>query len=216
MSSARTFAIGDIHGCAQALSKILKQIDPQPADTIVTLGDYVNRGPETRGVIEQLRALRDRCQLVTLLGNHDEVLLDILDGRVESLRLMRAGGQQTIDSYRPGGSFADIPSEHIAFLRACRLHFETETHLFAHGCYDPNRPLAETDGTTLLWQRLEPPYPAPHYSGKRAVVGHTAQRNYQVLDLGHVLCIDTGCCYGGALTAIDVATNELMQARQED
>ncbi|MBX3412431.1 MAG: serine/threonine protein phosphatase [Pirellulales bacterium] len=215
MSSARTFAIGDIHGCAQALAKVLQQIDPQPADTIITLGDYVNRGPDTRGVIEQLLALRERCHLVTLLGNHDEVLLDILDGRAEASRLMRAGGQQTIDSYRPGGSFADIPSEHVAFLRACRMYFETETHLFAHGCYDPIRLLAETAATTLLWQRLVPPYPAPHCSGKRVIVGHTAQRDYQVLDLGHVVCIDTGCCYGGVLTAIDVATNELTQARQE-
>lgn len=216
MSSARTFAIGDLHGCARALADVLRQIDPQPADTIVTLGDYVNRGPDTRGVIEQLLAIRGRCVLVALLGNHDEVLLDVLDGRADIARLLHAGGQQTIDSYRPGGSLADMPREHVEFLRACRMYYECETHLFAHGNYDPIRPAAETDGATLTWKRLEPPYPAPHYSGRRVIVGHTAQRSYQVLDLGHVVCIDTGCCYGGVLTAINVATNELIQAREAD
>lgn len=211
---ARTFAIGDLHGCSHALEEALRQIDPQPADTIVTLGDYVNRGPDTRGVIEQLLAMRGHCMLIPLLGNHDEVLLDVLDGRAELARLLHAGGKTTIDSYCAGGSLADMPREHVEFLRSCRMYHESDTHLFAHGNYDPIRPLAETDGATLIWKRLEPPYPAPHYSGKRVIVGHTAQRSYQVLDLGHVVCIDNGCCYGGVLTAINVDTNELIQARE--
>ena len=216
MNSARTFAIGDLHGCSHALEEVLQRIDPQPGDTIVTLGDYVNRGPDTRGVIERLLTLQERCRLIPLLGNHDEVLLAVLDGRANLARLLRAGGQQTIDSYRPGGTLADMPHEHVEFLRSCQRYYESNTHLFAHGNYDPARPLAETDNATFTWRRLEPPYPAPHCSGKRVIVGHTAQRSYQVLDLGHVLCIDTGCCYGGVLTAIDVATNELIQARESD
>jgi serine/threonine protein phosphatase 1 len=216
MTPPRTFAIGDLHGCSQALAEVLREIAPRPEDTIVTLGDYINRGPDTRGVIEQLLTLGDRCRLVNLLGNHDEVLLDILDGRADEARLMSAGGQQTIDSYEHTASLRDLPNEHVAFLRSCVRHHEGATHLFAHGCYDPIRPLNETDGSTLLWKRLEPPYPAPHYSGKRVIVGHTAQRSYEILDLGHVVCIDTGCCYGGVLTALEVDTNQIIQAREQD
>lgn len=214
MTAARTFAIGDLHGCSRALAEVLRQIDPQATDTIVTLGDYVNRGPDTRGVIEQLLALRERCNLVPLLGNHDEVLLDVLDGRADMARLLAAGGQRTIDSYVLVGGVRDMPREHVEFLRVCRTYYESETHLFAHGGYDPARPMADADGNTLIWRRLEPPYPGAHYSGKRVIVGHTAQRNYQILDLGHVVCIDTGCCYGGVLTALEVDTNQVFQSRE--
>lgn len=209
----RTIAIGDIHGCAGALTELLRQIDPQPADTIVTLGDYVNRGPDTRGVIDQLLTLRDRCRLVTLVGNHDEVLLDVLDGRADKQRFIKMGGQATLDSYGPDSSVAYLPPSHIAFLRSCRTHFETATHLFAHANYAPNLRLGQTDGFTLIWPKLEPPYPAPHFSGKRAVVGHTAQRSSEVLDLGHVVCIDTGCCYGGVLTAVETNAERRWHAR---
>lgn len=201
---SRTIAIGDIHGCAVELADLLRQIDPQPDDTIITLGDYVNRGPDTRGVIEQLIALSKCCQLIPLLGNHDDVLLQAIDGRGLDFLLAQGGGQATLDSYGPGSQLGDIPSDHIQFLRSCRKCFETDTHLFAHANYDPNRRLADTDWNTLLWRKLEPPYPGPHFWGKRVIVGHTAQRNFQVLDLGHVVCIDTGCCHGGVLTALDL------------
>ena len=77
--------------------------------------------------------------------------------------------------------------------------------------FDPARPLDATDWNTLVWRKLEAPYPVRHYSGKRAIVGHTAQHNFQVLDLGHVICLDTGCCYGGPLTALDVRTGDNFQ-----
>ncbi len=193
-----------MHGCSTALAEILRQIDPRPEDQIITLGDYVNRGPDTRGVIEQLLALRNRCRLIPLLGNHDKVLLDTLAGRTDEYIFERIGGQATLDSYGPGTQLSDLPAEHIAFLRSCRMCFETEAHLFAHAGYDPARPLSETDGNTLLWRKLEPPYPGPHYSGKQAIVGHTFQPSFQMLDLGHIVCIDTGCCRGGLLTALCV------------
>ena len=77
----RTIAIGDIHGCSTALAALLQAIDPQPDDTIITLGDYVDRGIDSKGVLDQLIALADRCRLVPLLGNHDEMMLHARDGR---------------------------------------------------------------------------------------------------------------------------------------
>ena len=75
---ARTIAIGDIHGCSAALDALLNAIRPRPEDCIVTLGDYINRGPDSRGVIERLIELKDRCRLVPLLGNHEEMLFEAL------------------------------------------------------------------------------------------------------------------------------------------
>ena len=82
--SPRTIAIGDIHGCSAALDALLKAIQPRPEDCIVTLGDYINRGPDSRGVIERLIELKDRCRLVSLLGNHDQMLLDVQSGKCPS------------------------------------------------------------------------------------------------------------------------------------
>ena len=78
--NSRTIAIGDIHGCSAALDALLKTIRPRPEDRIVTLGDYINRGPDSRGVIERLIELKDRCRLVPLLGNHDQMLLEARSG----------------------------------------------------------------------------------------------------------------------------------------
>ena len=78
---SRTIAIGDIHGCSVALDALLEAIRPRPADYVVTLGDYINRGPDSRGVIERLIELENQCRLVPLLGNHDQTKLDVPSGK---------------------------------------------------------------------------------------------------------------------------------------
>ena len=70
----RTIAVGDIHGCSVALTAVLQAAAPQPEDTIITLGDHIDRGPDSRGVIERLLALAGRCRLIPLLGNHEMLL----------------------------------------------------------------------------------------------------------------------------------------------
>ena len=88
----RTIAIAEIHGCLQALDAILRAIGPQPDDTIVALGDYIDRGPDSRGVVEQMLKLAKECRLVPLMGNHEIMLLDALDrGYYDSGWLMCGG-----------------------------------------------------------------------------------------------------------------------------
>ena len=70
----RVIAIGDIHGCARALATLIEAIQPGPDDLLIPLGDYIDRGPDSKWVIDQLIALRNRCQLIPLLGNHEEML----------------------------------------------------------------------------------------------------------------------------------------------
>src|SRR6516225_5447385 len=81
--NGRTIAIGDVHGCAEALAALIQAIQPGPDDQIVTLGDYIDGGPDSCGVIDQLLALSGRCRLIPLLGNHEEMLLAALEGRSE-------------------------------------------------------------------------------------------------------------------------------------
>lgn len=216
--AGRTIAIGDIHGCRDALAAVIDAAAPEPTDTIVTLGDYIDRGPHSRGVLDQLIALAGRCRLVPLLGNHEETLLDALRDISTLRRWLTLGGADTLRSYgwAPGGprrALADlIPKSHREFLAGCRSYFETPTHLFVHAGYVPELPLAEQPELALRWRVTAAATAAPHCSGKRAVVGHTPQKSGEVLDLGFLVCIDTDCARGGWLTALDTGTGRVWQA----
>jgi serine/threonine protein phosphatase 1 len=213
--SGRLIAIGDIHGYSTALAAILEAVKPEADDTLVTLGDYCDRGPDTRGVIDRLIELDKRCRLVRILGNHDEMLLDVVAGDYLLLYdWLSFGGSMTLCSYdctSPG----QIPKEHIAFLEACLPYHESDGHFFVHASYLADVPLGKQPLELLRWESLHFRQPGRHVSGKQAITGHTAQRNGEILDLGYLKCIDT-CLYGGGwLTALDVNTGQIWQADQE-
>jgi len=132
----RTIAIGDIHGCSAALDALLEAIRPRHDDCIITLGDYINRGPDSRGVIERLIDLAHRCRLVPLLGNHEEMLFEALADSYPLHYFLGVGGDDTLDSYGPGRDLSLIPDDHIKFLKSGLDYRETETHIFVHASYD--------------------------------------------------------------------------------
>jgi serine/threonine protein phosphatase 1 len=213
-SNGRLFAISDIHGCLPALESLLTAISPQPEDTIVTLGDYIDRGPQSREVLERLMALREQCRLVPLLGNHDQMMLMVHGGRRDLFTdWLLFGGSATMKSYgieRP----EDLPNSHIIFLQSCQLCFEADRHFFLHGNYQANVSLDKQPPNTVLWESLKARQPGPHQCGKKAIVGHTAQKNGEILDLGYLKCIDT-CCYGeGWLTAMELPSGKVWQANK--
>lgn len=208
----RTIAIGDIHGCSTALAALLSAIDPQPDDTIVTLGDYVDRGIDSKGVLDQLIALADRCRLVPLLGNHDQMMLYAKHGKDDFKFWMNCGGITALDSYGDTGRLDLIPAAHFRFLEGCLSFHETDTNFFVHANYRPSIPLDKQDDHTLRWLSLRDFVPGPHCSGKIAVVGHTPQP--VILDLGHLICLDTGCAQGGYLTALDVNSRQCWQVNE--
>ena len=210
---ARTICIGDIHGCSSALQRLIEQVQPGWDDRVVLLGDYIDRGPDTRDVIEQLWKLQDRSNLVPLQGNHELMLLRALHQPAQFDGWLQFGGAETLASY--GGSLESIPADHFDFFRNCRPWFETETHLFVHANYDPDLSLSQQPETLLFWQHLSEFLPSPHCSGKVAIVGHTPQPNGEILDMGHLVCLDTHCYDGGWLTAMDVQTGKFWQANQE-
>jgi serine/threonine protein phosphatase 1 len=179
----RTIAIADIHGCSHALASILRAIDPQPHDSVITLGDYCNRGMDSKGVLDTLIELSKRCRLIPILGNHDEMMLKAKTSRSAFRHFLEFGGIETLDSYGDSGQISLVPKEHFNFLESCLPWFENDTHFFTHGNYDPDLPLDQQDGRTLRWLSLRDSVPGPHCSGKIAVVGHTPQP--EVLNLGN-------------------------------
>jgi serine/threonine protein phosphatase 1 len=211
---ARTIAIGDIHGCSKALDALIEAINPTPGDEVVMLGDYVDRGPDSRGVLDSLIALSWRCWLIPLLGNHDQMMLDALNDKPHAI-WFEVGGVEALDSYVPGRNLAAVPREHVEFLEGCRDYFETDTHIFVHANYYPDIPIDEQPDFMLRWESLKTFTPGPHESGKRAIVGHSSQKSGEILDLGHLVCIDTFCHGGGWLTALEVHTDRVWQADRD-
>jgi serine/threonine protein phosphatase 1 len=213
---SRVIAIGDIHGCFVALRTLIQAIELQPSDTLVTLGDCVDRGPESCQVIEELLSLRERCHLVTLLGNHEEMMLNFLDGRPQPDDWLLCGGAATVESYRgPDGKENPPPPAHIDYIRTWGDCYESDSHFFIHACYEADRPLSQQHWQTMRWQSLKFGVPDPHESGKIAIVGHTSLKDGEILDLGYLICIDTYCWCGGWLTALDVASGQAWQASRE-
>jgi Calcineurin-like phosphoesterase len=215
--AGRTIAVGDIHGCLDALTALLDAIGPGPEDTLVVLGDFVDRGPNSRGVVDRLMALVGRCRLVPLLGDHEEMLLKSLDDTEALRRWLSCGGVETLRSYGwvrggPRRAVRDwIPERHRKFLTSCRPYHETRTHLFMHAGYLPELPMDRQPRDVLLWRVTDAKTATPHSSGKVAVVGHTAQLSGEVLNLGFLICIDTNCARGGWLTALEMDTGRVWQ-----
>ena len=213
--TGRIIAVGDIHGCAEALKTLITAIAPTPDDTIVTLGDYVDRGPDSRGVIDQLIELGKICRLVPLMGNHEEMMLEVVNGKQSPYRWLQYGGVETLDSYGFFGDMSVIPESHHEFFRSMKDFYETESHFFVHANYDPELPLDKQSVHSLRWLKLTDVTPEPHLNGKRAIVGHTHDRGGEIFDVGHLTCIDTYCYGGGWLTALEVNTNTLWQTNAE-
>lgn len=207
----RLLVFGDIHGCCSILKVILKTIDPKPDDTFVFLGDLVNRGPDSKGVINEIIALSEICTVHKICGNHEEMILAAYQGGKSDHQFWcKFGGIETLASYGVERA-KDIPLNHLNFIADCKDYLELDDYIFVHAWCYPNLKLFDNSGETLRWSKL-PDNPAPHFSGKTVVCGHTAQK--QILDLGHTLCIDTGCGIwaGGRLSAIDLKSGKIWQA----
>ncbi len=204
----RRFVIGDIHGCSKALRTLIELIDPEPDDELVFLGDYVDRGPDSRDVIDQVIELEQRCHVVALRGNHEIMLYGVAYCNLDKEVWLDSGGRATVASY--GGSLDKIPESHRRFLQSLLPHYETEQAIFVHASYDPKAPMDQQPDNLRYWTHLTSP-PPPHVSGKRVFVGHTPQGSGMVRDLGYLVYMDTYCFGTGYLTAMNVDTDEIIQ-----
>jgi serine/threonine protein phosphatase 1 len=215
----RVLAVGDIHGCLVAFRALLAAVAPRPDDLIVTLGDYVDRGPDTRGVLDQLIELRGTGRLIALRGNHEVMMQNAhADEFHDSTAWLACGGRQTLASYGSADPTMQdldrVPAAHWYFLEHdCRDWYETKTHLFVHASAYPDMPLEDQPTYMLHWEKLEDL--GPHQSGKVLVCGHTRQPGGIPLDLGHAICLDTGAYAGGWLTCLDCGSGTFWQANEK-
>jgi serine/threonine protein phosphatase 1 len=207
--SGRTLAIGDIHGCDVALQALLSAVAVHTDDTVVILGDAIDRGPGSQQVLDQIVQLSEKCRVVFLLGNHEEMLLDALVDLRAVEGWLRYGGLATVDSY--GGDPQQIPEAHLNLLKSAVKTWETDTELFIHANLEADVALESQSAEWLRWTHLTG-LEVPHPSGKRVICGHTPQKSGTPLVVPGWVCIDTFVCGGGWLTCLDVATNEYCQA----
>jgi len=212
-----TCVIGDIHGCHASLSALLDRVADR-ADRLVFLGDYIDRGPETRKVIDLLLALkRQQRQVIFLMGNHELMLQQYLAGEDRSVYL-GVGGRQTLASYdipaglRGPAIAAALPPAHLAFLSDLPLHWQDEHAIYVHAGLQPGRHLSQQSADWCLWVRDR--FIRSDYDfGKPVVFGHTVFE--KPLVQANKIGIDTGAAYGGRLTAVILPEMEFVSVPGE-
>jgi serine/threonine protein phosphatase 1 len=210
----RTFAIGDIHGHQRALRGLLDRVAPQTGDRLIFLGDYVDKGPNVKGVIDDLLSLGEVHDAIFLRGNHDQMLIDAYRDPVKVSIWECLGGEDPLASYGRGSNstlLGMVPAEHWAFLETrCRNYFETPDFIFVHGGIRPQMAPSEEDPERLQWTTLS--LAERHLSGRTVICGHSAQRSGHITDLGHTICLDTNITAGGWLTCLSLDDFEYWQA----
>ena len=210
--AGRLIAIGDVHGCAHALETLLDAIAPTASDRLVFLGDLIDQGRDSAAVLDKLIELQSRCQVVLIQGNHEEMMFTARESEKALRYWEECGGVYTLNSYRFGATLSVVPPHHWDLLAQGQPYYETDSFILTHAHYLPDVPMSEQPTYQLRWALLEPDLMAPHQSGKTVVVGHTEQREGEILDLGFAMCIDTACWRYGWLTAIELHSRTVWQA----
>jgi serine/threonine protein phosphatase 1 len=214
----KTYAIGDVHGCLTALETLLRHLPLHPDDQLVFLGDLIDRGPNTRGVVELVLRLRRERPVQVIYGNHEEMLIYSRKDEEYYNAWRMHGGSEMLFSYEWDDRaatpwFKAIPDAHWHFFKHELVDYvELERHILIHGCLKPDVPLDEQPWNDMRWEKWN--NPQPHQSGKIIVCGHTPQPSGVPRSLGHAICIDTWVYGEGWLTALDLETHDYYQANQ--
>jgi serine/threonine protein phosphatase 1 len=198
-----TFAIGDVHGCFDKLDDLMRRCTEYAgmrSFRFVMLGDYIDRGPDSRLVVDRLRNLCEQRPnaIVCLMGNHEDLFLAALENPAEVGIWMDNGGDTTLESYDVNAP-AGLPDRHIEWIRNLPLCLDDGLRFFVHAGIDPAVPLDQQDRATMLWTRKR--YSETTNPGRLIVHGHTPLLSKQPEQHPHRLNLDTGAVYGGPLSA---------------
>jgi serine/threonine protein phosphatase 1 len=222
------YAVGDIHGEYEKLEELLEALPLEEGDRLLFLGDYVDRGPDSFGVVERLIELQQDWPCVFLLGNHESMLLDFLGWTDEAYfggdAFLMNGGDRTLASYgyfdreTPDRESFRLPKQHEDFLLSLKLHHVEGDYIFVHAGFgraelkekDVSYALRRSKPEDLLWNRTT--IDLPHNLGATIVYGHTPSEDFQVRwNPPFSIGIDTGAVYGGPLTAIRLPDETVFQ-----
>ncbi|WP_020402007.1 metallophosphoesterase family protein [Gracilimonas tropica] len=222
-SKADMIAIGDIHGCNNTCKSLLHQLDEEyhTKPTYVFLGDYTDRGPDSKDVVDQLLAFEEDHDCVFIRGNHDQMLLDAYENGHWEL-WMANGGSTTLRNYDSSPGQFDLPESHYRFFSETKWYWETEHFFFVHAGLNPNKTIRENledenDREELIWQRSHLHAQTTKWE-KTVVFGHTPVLEPLVRDA--MIGIDTGCVYNrdglGKLTAVVLPEQKFIQQQSLD
>lgn len=226
----RLIATGDIHGQLDQLNRLMNTVKPVEGDCFVFLGDYVDRGKNSKGVIDRLILFREEFpDAIFIRGNHDQMLLDALIeagaltgqplrdqsttyraclSASDSEIFLFNGGKETLRSYRIT-QLTDFPQEHIDFLEATQLWWRCASFVFVHAGLEQGIPMQMQDPYVLMWERMSP----PGQNGEIHVVGHNPTADGKPYFEPGRYHLDTGAVYGRALTSCNVLTRQVWQVR---
>lgn len=199
-----TFAIGDIHGCLDQLTRLLdkcRRFARGLPSTFVFLGDYIDRGPGSQGVVQTIVDMQAAApdRVIALAGNHEDLLLASLDFGDAMGRWLANSGSATLQSYGVT-SPKDLPPDHLAWIRSLPTHHDDGQRFFVHAGIRPGVPLDRQTRDDMLWIR-EPFLSSTADCGRLIIHGHTPRRDGKPELLSNRINLDTGAVYGGKLTA---------------
>ena len=222
------YAVGDIHGELGMLEDLLALLPLQEEDSFVFLGDYIDRGPEPRGVVDRLIELAKQRSCVFLLGNHESMFCDFIGWHDAAYfggdAFLMNGGDRTLASYRyfdlpePCPENFQLPPDHEAFFRNLKLHHQAGDYLFVHAGLgraqltevDTEYAMRKATPEDLLWDRST--IDMPHKLGITLVYGHTPAADMAVRwNTPFSIGIDTGAVYGGRLSSVRLPDETLFQ-----
>lgn len=205
MGETSTILIGDIHGCSRELSLLLEQISPTDGDQIIFMGDLVNKGPDPAGVVKIIREMDCLC----LRGNHDA---DHLKWHEEASFTPKPDSRRTKKAFPP-----DEYAAYLELVRHMPYFYEDETFAALHAALLPNLTLHEQPRDILTGElTLDSSWKNTIDLGKPLVVGHKRYSKNPAdpcIVEGRFYGIDTGCVYGGALTALSLPSGKIRQVK---
>ncbi len=210
-----TFAIGDIHGSLTALKTIFDQGIIKENDQVIFLGDYIDRGPDSKGVIDWFLENRKRYQFEFIKGNHEIMMLTARTSPERLMEWLQFGGAETLDSYGIGDDSDwefKIDPVHWDFFENCLPYYEVGNIIFVHAGLEIGVPLNKQNKHHLFWKKYKTP--ESYLKGKKVICGHTSRKNGEIANFNHTICLDT-YAYGGMwLSCLNVDTNEYIQANE--
>ena len=227
----KIFSIGDIHGCSKQLASLHDKIFNQLSfnkknDLLVYLGDYIDRGPNAKGVINRILELqKEKVNSIFLMGNHEQIMIDFVFNKINNLRYwLNLGTDQTFKSYKIEiaefikDGFEDdkmdklrnvllnkLSNEHIHFLKNLKLSHSMGKYLFVHAGINPEKTLKDQDKMDFLWTRSDQFFDKNFKFEQIIIHGHTPEK--EVINLPYRINIDTGCFFSGKLSSVCLNDN---------
>lgn len=207
----RTIVIGDIHGCYDELIKLLDDVRyNKNKDRLIFLGDYIDRGDDAYNVVKKIQALqKENKNVIALRGNHEDMLLDAIDvyrySEEKQDWYFNGGGKTEQSFYTRGHS----PYEEKEWFESLPYYFEDDKRIYVHAGIDPTKPMNQQNRNTMLWIRDDFIYNRKCYN-KQIIFGHTPSISVgsggtmPYRTFADNICIDTGCVFGGKLTALTI------------